>query len=153
MLLHHPSCSFKLLQINLRELSTVQLLGWIMIISGSAGYFFFSQSIQRQTRVWKRTNVPMFLCLRSTKVTGDHVIFYIFCIFCLLPYCTYSAYSAFNSVWLLRSLVGCMPVHHCIWMQCISTRIVCYSSISHTRRVTRAASSCSCGQFRENTKW
>ena len=59
--------------------------GWTT--SGSARYFFFSQWIQRLTPGWYSTNVPMFLCWRSTKVAGDQVIFYIFYILCI--YCIF----------------------------------------------------------------
>jgi hypothetical protein len=65
-------------------------------------------------------NVPTFLYVGSTKVTGNQVI--------LLLYILFILYIRH----ILHSLVWCVPVHHRILAQCISTSLVCHSSVLHT---------------------
>ncbi len=61
-------------------------------------------------------------------------------------YSAYSAYSCYDFVWLLSSLVGCVPVHHRILALWISASIACDSSVLHTGR----AASCSSPQYRDD---
>ncbi len=62
-------------------------------------------------------------------------------------YCAYTAYSCYDFIWLLHSLVGCVPVHHRIRAPWIRASLVCDSSVLHTGKVA----SCSCWQYRNNT--
>ena len=90
-------------------------------------------------------NVPMFQFWRSTTVPGDQVIFYIFCIFYIFfIFCIFLI-----SVWLLHSLVGCVPVHHWIQVPWIFTSLVRDSCVLHIG----AAASCSSRhwQYRDDT--
>ena len=53
------------------------------VINGSANFYCYSNSIQKQTLACSTFSVPIYLFWKSTRARGNQVIFCIFCIFCI----------------------------------------------------------------------